>query len=193
MPYETRACRRDPLRGRAAPSAPADSDRLLPLPVRLGWAPPRAAAAGSRGRPPRCRLRRRRTHRTAPAARTAQHATAEHETPVMTWREKAACRGEDPELFFPIGTTGRALDQIELAKSVCRDCDVTAHCLEESLKNNEDAGVWGGMSEDERRTLRRSRQRPSRRAPRSRVGAGGRRRSGSRRGRRSGPWARSSR
>ncbi|MGH8899795.1 MAG: WhiB family transcriptional regulator, partial [Egibacteraceae bacterium] len=50
-------------------------------------------------------------------------------------------------------------DQIERAKVICRRCDVTAQCLEWSLKTNQDAGVWGGLYEDERRTLRRRRQR----------------------------------
>ncbi|MGH8901671.1 MAG: WhiB family transcriptional regulator [Egibacteraceae bacterium] len=77
----------------------------------------------------------------------------------MDWRHKAACLDTDPELFFPIGTTGPALDQIERAKVICRQCDVTAQCLDWSLETNQDAGVWGGLSEDERRTLRRSRQR----------------------------------
>jgi WhiB family redox-sensing transcriptional regulator len=83
----------------------------------------------------------------------------ESESEIMDWRHKAACLDEDPELFFPVGTTGPALDQVERAKAVCRQCDVTAQCLEWALETNQDAGVWGGMSEDERRTLRRSRQR----------------------------------
>ncbi|MGH8888021.1 MAG: WhiB family transcriptional regulator [Egibacteraceae bacterium] len=77
----------------------------------------------------------------------------------MDWRHHAACLDQDPELFFPIGTTGPALDQIEQAKAVCRRCAVTAQCLEWALETKQDAGVWGNMSEDERRTLRRSRQR----------------------------------
>jgi WhiB family transcriptional regulator, redox-sensing transcriptional regulator len=77
----------------------------------------------------------------------------------MDWRHQAACLDEDPELFFPVGTTGPALDQVEHAKSVCRSCDVIEQCLEWALDTNQDAGVWGGMSEDERRTLRRARQR----------------------------------
>lgn len=75
----------------------------------------------------------------------------------MDWRQKAACIDEDPELFFPIGTTGPALEQLERAKAVCRRCDVVDQCLEWALETNQDAGVWGGMSEDERRALRRNR------------------------------------
>jgi WhiB family transcriptional regulator, redox-sensing transcriptional regulator len=73
----------------------------------------------------------------------------------MDWRHEAACRDEDPELFFPIGTTGPALHQIEEAKSVCRRCDVVADCLDWALSSGQDAGVWGGLSEDERRALKR--------------------------------------
>ena len=62
----------------------------------------------------------------------------------MDWRHGALCRHEDPELFFPIGSTGAAARQIDRAKAVCRRCAVT-----------EDSGVWGGLSEDERRSLKR--------------------------------------
>jgi len=82
----------------------------------------------------------------------------------MDWRQRAACLDEDPELFFPVGTTGTALDQVEKAKQVCRRCDVTEPCLDWALETNQDAGVWGGLSEDERRTLRRSRLRRRRMA-----------------------------
>ncbi|QBI19182.1 WhiB family transcriptional regulator [Egibacter rhizosphaerae] len=77
----------------------------------------------------------------------------------MDWRQQAACIGEDPELFFPVGSTGPALEQVERAKAVCRRCPVIEECLEWALATNQDAGVWGGMSEDERRALRRNRQR----------------------------------
>lgn len=77
----------------------------------------------------------------------------------MDWRQQAECLDKDPELFFPVGTTGLALEQTDQAKEVCRGCAVIEECLEWALTSNQDAGVWGGMSEDERRTLRRSRQR----------------------------------
>ncbi|MGH3320006.1 MAG: WhiB family transcriptional regulator [Streptosporangiaceae bacterium] len=73
----------------------------------------------------------------------------------MDWRHRAACREEDPELFFPIGNTGPALLQIEDAKQVCHRCQVLEPCLEFALATGQDAGVWGGLSEDERRTLKR--------------------------------------
>lgn len=75
----------------------------------------------------------------------------------MDWRQRAACRDEDPELFFPIGNTGPALVQIEEAKQVCRRCPVIEECLQWALETGQDAGVWGGTSEDERRAMKRRR------------------------------------
>ena len=83
----------------------------------------------------------------------------------MDWRHIAACRDEDPELFFPIGTTGPAALQVEEAKAVCRRCDVRVECLQWALETAQDAGVWGGTSEDERRALKRR----GARAARSRI------------------------
>jgi WhiB family transcriptional regulator, redox-sensing transcriptional regulator len=71
------------------------------------------------------------------------------------WREKASCRSVDPDLFFPVGTTGIALVQIEHAKSVCQQCDVKQACLDFAIQTNQESGVWGGTSEEERRKLRR--------------------------------------
>ena len=73
----------------------------------------------------------------------------------MEWVHRARCKDEDPELFFPIGTTGPAAAQIEAAKAICMKCEVRVHCLEWALATGQDAGVWGGMSEDERRALKR--------------------------------------
>lgn len=73
----------------------------------------------------------------------------------MDWRHKAVCRDEDPELFFPVGNSGPALAQIADAKLVCNRCPVTTECLSWALNTGQDSGVWGGMSEDERRALKR--------------------------------------
>jgi WhiB family redox-sensing transcriptional regulator len=73
----------------------------------------------------------------------------------MDWRDKSACLTVDPELFFPVGNTGPALDQIEKAKAVCAGCSVVENCLQYALESNQDSGVWGGLSEDERRALKR--------------------------------------
>lgn len=71
------------------------------------------------------------------------------------WRHEAACRDEDPELFFPVGNSGPALDQAAEAKSVCHGCTVASDCLDWALGTGQAAGVWGGMSEDDRRTFKR--------------------------------------
>ncbi|MFD9285554.1 WhiB family transcriptional regulator [Streptomyces mirabilis] len=70
-------------------------------------------------------------------------------------RPRPACADEDPELFFPIGDTGPALLQIEEAKAVCRRCPLMESCLQGALARGEAAGVWGGLSEKERRSLKR--------------------------------------
>ncbi|MEU5634903.1 WhiB family transcriptional regulator [Streptomyces rishiriensis] len=71
------------------------------------------------------------------------------------WREHAECRTEDPDLFFPIGTSGPALLQTEQAKGVCRRCPVREPCLEWAMETDQTLGVWGGTSETERRALKR--------------------------------------
>lgn len=73
----------------------------------------------------------------------------------MDWRFEAACLSQDPELFFPIGDSGPALEQVEKAKAVCHRCPVMHECLEWALETGQDSGVWGGMSEQERVALRR--------------------------------------
>ena len=74
------------------------------------------------------------------------------------WREAAACRASDPELFFPVGSTGPVLEEIDAAKAVCHDCPVRHPCLQFALETNQDTGIWGGTTEEERRRLRRSRR-----------------------------------
>lgn len=71
------------------------------------------------------------------------------------WQNKAACRDTDPALFFPVGTTGPAVEQIASAKEVCHSCLSKDACLEFALATNQDTGVWGGTSEEERRVIRR--------------------------------------
>ncbi len=72
------------------------------------------------------------------------------------WRDVAACQDTDPDLFFPVGTTGPAIEQIDSAKAVCDTCEAKSPCLEFALMTNQDSGVWGGTSEEERRKLRRA-------------------------------------
>ena len=67
------------------------------------------------------------------------------------WQEKALCAQTDPEAFFPEkgGSTREA-------KRVCSSCEVRAECLEYALENDERFGIWGGLSERERRRMSRS-------------------------------------
>ncbi|MEU6277041.1 WhiB family transcriptional regulator [Streptomyces populi] len=75
------------------------------------------------------------------------------------WRDSASCRTVDPDLFFPIGSTGPALLQIQEAKAVCAGCPVREECLRWALDTDQTVGVWGGTSEAERRALARRRSR----------------------------------
>ena len=72
------------------------------------------------------------------------------------WRIDAACRDTDPDLFFPVGTTGMALEQIAQAKKVCTSCPCREACLDFAILTNQDSGIWGGTSEEERRAIRRA-------------------------------------
>jgi WhiB family redox-sensing transcriptional regulator len=71
------------------------------------------------------------------------------------WRQRAACRDQDPELFFPVSDMGPGARQTEQAKAVCARCPVRAECLEYALDNALDHGIYGGTTESERRALRR--------------------------------------
>ena len=75
------------------------------------------------------------------------------------WRNYAACRDADPDLFFPIGTSGPSLLQIDEAKQICRTCPVCGPCLRWASDTGA-AGVWGGTTDEERRKGRRRRESP---------------------------------
>ncbi len=74
------------------------------------------------------------------------------------WRNQAACTTQDPELFFPIGSTGPSLRQLEQARQVCSGCPVRLPCLEWAIDAGINDGIWGGLSETERQSLRRRRR-----------------------------------
>ncbi len=76
---------------------------------------------------------------------------------VEEWWPRAGCRGMDPNLFFADDD-----ESITAAKAVCRTCPVSDECLEYAMRGRIDHGVWGGMTDAERRRLRRSRARASR-------------------------------
>ena len=69
------------------------------------------------------------------------------------WRELAACRGADPELFFPLTESGPSLGQIRQAKQICRVCPVQRACLTWALQHAMGEGIWGGSTETERRAI----------------------------------------
>lgn len=73
----------------------------------------------------------------------------------MEWRFRGACLDQNPDLFFPTGG-GRTGLQVEEAKIVCRRCPVVTECLTYALETGQESGVWGGLSETERRMHRRS-------------------------------------
>ena len=69
------------------------------------------------------------------------------------WTDRAACRYEDPELFFPLGHGSEFTAQLDNAKAICRRCPVAPECLDEAIDAGHQ-GIWGGTHEDERRKLR---------------------------------------
>lgn len=72
------------------------------------------------------------------------------------WRDTSSCRKEDPELFFPKGDDGPWLLAIAQAKNVCRSCPVADACLAFAFDQNIGHGIYGGLTDNERRSLRRS-------------------------------------
>lgn len=72
----------------------------------------------------------------------------------LVWRQRAACRGVEPDIFYPVSD-----DEADEAKSICAGCSVREACLEHALANRERDGVWGGATERERRRLIRQRRR----------------------------------
>jgi WhiB family transcriptional regulator, redox-sensing transcriptional regulator len=76
------------------------------------------------------------------------------DTKRLDWRGDAACMHADPDLFFPVGTTGPALRQIDEAKRVCLACPVRTPCLEWALGQGILSGIWAGTTEEERHAIR---------------------------------------
>ena len=71
----------------------------------------------------------------------------------LAWRQRAACRGVDPDIFYPVSD-----EEAEAAKAICVQCTVREMCLEYALMNRERDGVWGGATERERRRIIRQRR-----------------------------------
>ena len=71
----------------------------------------------------------------------------------VSWMVRGACRGADPELFFPIAVTGAAVEQINSAKAICGRCAVGKNCLSYALRTMPH-GIWGGTTREERIAMR---------------------------------------
>lgn len=78
-----------------------------------------------------------------------------HDPNASAWRFLAACADYDPDLFFPIGSSGPALRQTQRAKAVCAGCPVRVECLEWAQTTGQTHGVWGGLDEHQREELGR--------------------------------------
>jgi WhiB family transcriptional regulator, redox-sensing transcriptional regulator len=70
------------------------------------------------------------------------------------WWSRAACSTTDPEVFFPISSSGPAVRQITRAKAICARCQIQKACLDYALNAGSIQGVWGGTTERERRLLK---------------------------------------
>jgi WhiB family redox-sensing transcriptional regulator len=95
---------------------------------------------------------------TAPTRRASTNAarpTPLHLTRNYDWRDDARCRETDPEVFFAVGDAGPARRQNEVAKQICRTCPVSTACLDYALRTGQYTGVWGGLTDKERRGLSR--------------------------------------
>ncbi|MGH3185586.1 MAG: WhiB family transcriptional regulator [Streptosporangiaceae bacterium] len=66
------------------------------------------------------------------------------------WWMRAACQSSDPDLFFPVSSTGKSLEQVDEAKAVCARCLVRRQCLVFALQTRQVHGIWGGLTEEER-------------------------------------------
>jgi WhiB family transcriptional regulator, redox-sensing transcriptional regulator len=69
----------------------------------------------------------------------------------LEWRQSAACREADPDIFFPVSPAGPGRDEVARAKALCAGCQVRRQCLQFALATHQAHGVWGGTTEEERR------------------------------------------
>jgi WhiB family transcriptional regulator, redox-sensing transcriptional regulator len=103
----------------------------------------------------------------APATLLLRRAGAEMDTAVLAgdvgqprvtglprgedWRSASACQDTDPDLFFPVSGSGKSLEQVASAKAICAGCPVQRSCLAFALRTGQVHGIWGGLTEEERR------------------------------------------
>lgn len=97
----------------------------------------------------------RTTLRSVPAAEVGTFRPRENpersdqETEAQRWRREAACLEEDPDVFFGGGVT------VHRARTICRPCPVRTQCLAQALATDEQYGIWGGLTFEERQTVKR--------------------------------------
>jgi WhiB family transcriptional regulator, redox-sensing transcriptional regulator len=88
------------------------------------------------------------------------------------WRSAGACLSADPDLFFPISSTGPAEKQVARAKMICAGCAVRQECLEYAVTHDQLHGIWGGTTpQDRQRERRRKRRRAAAAAARRSIAA----------------------
>ncbi len=85
------------------------------------------------------------------------------------WRARAACLSADPDLFFPISSSGPAEKQIARAKRICARCRVRQECLDFALSHDQVYGIWGGTTPEDRQRDRRRKRRAAAAAARRAV------------------------
>ena len=78
-------------------------------------------------------------------------------TTILTneWWRAAACADAEPELFFPISATSASSAQVKRAKQICASCPVQSKCLSYAIDHRQEQGIWGGLTEEERRRVPR--------------------------------------
>lgn len=83
--------------------------------------------------------------------------SGERMTTILTheWWRAAACGEAEPELFFPISATPASSAQVKRAKLICASCPVRSACLSYALTHRQEQGIWGGLTEEERRRIPR--------------------------------------
>jgi WhiB family redox-sensing transcriptional regulator len=87
------------------------------------------------------------------------------------WRSAAACLQADPDLFFPISSSGPAERQIVRAKQICGGCQVRQECLDFALSHDQAYGIWGGTTPEDRQRDRRRKRRAAASAAKRTVAA----------------------
>ena len=77
------------------------------------------------------------------------------------WRTRALCKDEDLEMFFPSGSSMQYVAQVIAAKAVCDKCPVKVECRDAAFQFDNEYGVWAGLSEEERKIMRKGQKRRS--------------------------------